>query len=161
MGIAVPKTAGIIVSNAQCKIAHNSDGRVVVTHRLGLVVGGLLLIGCLFGLMASPTTHPILFLASIVSVFGGGGLFYIGGYVDGCTAPIRHESKRLDLMLRTWRLLAVGCLDIVIAGVIAAIVTPPDLFSMLIAQGLLVVVLGIVYVVGLRNGRSQTSVSRQ
>ena len=122
-------------------------------HRIALVAGGLLLVGCLFGLMASPTTHPIFFVVSIVSVLGGGGLFYIGGFVDGCS--IRHESKCLDLILKTWRLLAVGCLDIVVAGVIAAILTPPDPYSMLIAQGLLVVVFGIVYVVGLRNGRLQ------
>jgi hypothetical protein len=127
-----------------------------MTHRVAIIAGVLLagVLGWLLGSMPSPINHPVPFFLSIVLVPTGVGLFYFGGSLDGL-APIRVGSKGLKVMLITWRLLLVGCAGIVVAGPIAAIVTPPDPYSMLIAEGLLLVVFGIFYRIGLRNRRSQ------
>jgi preprotein translocase subunit YajC len=129
-----------------------------MTRRVA-VISGVLLAGVLGWLlsMPSPSGHPFLFFLSIVLVPAGVGIFYLGGVLDDRRAsiPLAYRWKWLNTMLPVVQQILAIFGGMVVVGVVAAVLTPPDPFSMVVAFWPLFVIFGIFYFIGLRTGQSE------
>jgi hypothetical protein len=109
----------------------------------------VVLIGLLCGRLA--IDNPLLFAVGMLLVVCGFGVFYRVGMLDGraVATPREQRPKRA----RVAYVFFLTCIDFVIAGLAAAVLTPPDPWSMLLLCAPLLAAFSVSYLVGRRHGR--------
>ncbi len=123
-----------------------------------LIVGEVVLIA-IVGLLCGPLAmrHPVLFSAGILLIVAGFGVSYRIGTLDGRAAPAppEHRPKRLRV---AYAFFLIWC-SFTMAELAAAILTPPDPYSMLLLSAPLFLIFGVAYFIGRRQGQRNRPVA--